>query len=102
MKDNTSSLWGTGHYNNIDDYIKNEYDQFSQEKIEGIKDVKIGNQDSYLIRARSDSNEVFQSAWSHRNVVLGNKYSYEIGFGNDGSGDNSKIKQIIWPMLYFD
>jgi hypothetical protein len=90
------------HYDNINEFIKNEYGQFYQGKIEGIIDINIGNQTSYLIQAKTDSNSIFQSSWIPRNVVLGGKYSYEIGFGNGGSGDSTVIKEAIWPLLRFE
>jgi hypothetical protein len=90
------------HYNTIDEYIQNEYGQFYQGKIEGIQSTNIGNEVSYLIQSKSDSDPIFQAGWDPRYVVLGTNNSYEINFGNGGAGGSSLIKNTIWPFLRFD
>lgn len=82
----------------IDEWITKYLPDFKDKLI--INQQKIGNKTSYnldLDRTKSPNRE-----WTYRQVVLGEIYSYVIGYYNGGSTEGSnRIQSEIYPKINF-
>jgi len=95
--------WGSMHidvYNaktDINQWIGSYYAK-DKDNLIAIKDVNIGGKNTFLISAKPSA--PFYGGWISRYVILGSKYSYELGFSQNGKGDFGKIiEEQIFPNM---
>lgn len=63
------------------------------------EDTKIGNRLTFFINTK----ENYQGMWTPRWVILGSKYSYCVGFSQDGANNFiERLQKEIYPTIHID
>ncbi len=81
----------------IDEWLTKNLPDYKNKLV--VKTQTIGNKTSYNLEPDSSKGNFM---WAYRQVVLGDTYSYVIGYYNGGSAESfEKIKSEIYPRISF-
>lgn len=84
--------------NSINDFLNKYYPTYKDKLI--IEEGTIGNMKSYNLKPNPAK---YTGEWANREVVLGNKYAYELGYYSGGDQDShNKIVSEIYPHITFE